>query len=209
MKLYEFKAAPNPRRVRIFLAEKGIDVPTVQIDLQNREQHTPEFLARNPMGGVPCLELDDGSHISESVAICRYFEGLQPEPRLMGAMPEEAARIEMWNRRMELVGMAAAGEAFRNSVPAFADRALPGVDPVAQIPDLAQRGLERLPRFYERLDEGLAKTPYVAGESYSIADITALVAIDFAGWIKIQPDESLVNIADWYGRVSSRPSASA
>ncbi len=209
MKLYEFKAAPNPRRVRIFLAEKGIDVPTVQIDLQNREQHTPEFLARNPMGGVPCLELDDGSHISESVAICHYFEGLQPEPRLMGAMPEEAARIEMWNRRMELVGMAAAGEAFRNSVPAFADRALPGVDPVAQIPDLAQRGLERLPRFYERLDEGLAKTPYVAGESYSIADITALVAIDFAGWIKIQPDESLVNIADWYGRVSSRPSASA
>ena len=209
MKLYEFKAAPNPRRVRIFLAEKGIDVPTVQIDLQNREQHTPEFLARNPMGGVPCLELDDGGHISESVAICRYFEGLQPEPRLMGAMPEEAARIEMWNRRMELVGMAAAGEAFRNSVPAFADRALPGVDPVAQIPDLAQRGLERLPRFYERLDEGLAKTPYVAGESYSIADITALVAIDFAGWIKIQPDESLVNIAGWYGRVSSRPSASA
>ena len=110
MKLYEFKAAPNPRRVRIFLAEKGIDVPTVQIDLQNREQHTPEFLARNPMGGVPCLELDDGGHISESVAICRYFEGLQPEPCLMGAMPEEAARIEMWNRRMELDGMAAAGE---------------------------------------------------------------------------------------------------
>jgi glutathione S-transferase len=209
MKLYEFKAAPNPRRVRIFLAEKGIDVPTVQIDLQNREQHTPEFLARNPMGGVPCLELDDGSHISESVAICRYFEGLQPEPRLMGAMPEEAARIEMWNRRMELDGMAAAGEAFRNSVPAFADRALPGIDPVAQIPDLAQRGKERLSRFYERLDEVLAKTPYVAGESYSIADITALVAIDFAGWIKIQPAESLVNIAGWYGRVSSRPSASA
>ncbi|MEE1544951.1 MAG: glutathione binding-like protein, partial [Alphaproteobacteria bacterium] len=101
------------------------------------------------------------------------------------------------------------GEAFRNSVPAFADRALPGIDPVAQIPDLAQRGKERLSRFYERLDEVLAKTPYVAGESYSIADITALVAIDFAGWIKIQPAESLVNIAGWYGRVSSRPSASA
>ena len=147
MKLYEFKAAPNPRRVRIFLAEKGIEVPTVQVDLQNREQHTPEYLARNAMGGVPTLELDDGSHISESVAICRYFEELQPEPHLMGSTPEEAGRIEMWNRRMELNGFTAAGEAFRNAVPAFADRALPGTDPVAQIPDLAQRGRERLPRF--------------------------------------------------------------
>ena len=140
-----------------------------------------------------------------------FFARARPDAPmvLLIAQPEEAARIEMWNRRMELDGMAAAGEAFRNSVPAFADRALPGIDPVAQIPDLAQRGKERLSRFYERLDEVLAKTPYVAGESYSIADITALVAIDFAGWIKIQPAESLVNIAGWYGRVSSRPSASA
>ncbi len=209
MKLYEFKAAPNPRRVRIFLAEKGIEVPTVQVDLQNREQHSSDFLARNMMGGVPTLELDDGSHISESVAICRYFEELQPEPHLMGATPEEAGRIEMWNRRMELNGFTAAGEAFRNSVPAFADRALPGTDPVAQIPELAERGRERLPRFYANLDEILADRDYVAGDSYSIADITALVAIDFAGWVKIQPDESLKNLADWYGRVSARPSASA
>jgi glutathione S-transferase len=209
MKLYEFKAAPNPRRVRIFLAEKGIEVPTIQIDLQNREQHTPEFLARNAMGGVPCLELDDGSHISESIAICRYFEELQPEPRLMGGTPEEAGRIEMWNRRMELNGFTAAGEAFRNAVPAFVDRALPGTEPVAQIAELAERGRERLPRFYANLDEILANSAYIAGDSYSIADITALVAIDFAGWVKIAPDPALANLADWYGRVSSRPSATA
>jgi glutathione S-transferase len=209
MKLHEFKAAPNPRRVRIFLAEKGIEVPTVQIDLQSREQHSQEFLARNMMGGVPTLELDDGSHISESVAICRYFEELQPEPALMGSTPAEAGRIEMWNRRMELNGMAAAGEAFRNASPAFVDRGLPGTDPVAQIPDLAQRGLERLPRFYADLDEILADRDYIAGDNYSIADITALVAIDFAGWVKVQPDEGLANLAEWYGRVSSRPSATA
>ena len=115
----------------------------------------------------------------------------------------------MWNRRMELNGFTAAGEAFRNAVPAFADRALPGTDPVAQIPDLAQRGRERLPRFYASLDELLADREHIAGDSYSIADITALVAIDFAGWVKIAPDPALANLAEWYGRVSSRRSASA
>ena len=209
MKLYDFQAAPNPRRVRIFLAEKGIEVPTVQIDLRNREQHGEEFLARNPWAGVPCLELDDGSHIAESVAICRYFEMRQPEPPLMGTTPEEAARIEMWNRRIEIDGFQAAGEAFRNSSPNFVDRGVGGVHPVAQIADLAERGKMRLPRFYEALDACLADREFVIGERYTIADITAVVAIDFAGWVKVAPDPALANLAAWYERVSARPSAKA
>jgi glutathione S-transferase len=137
MKLYDFAPAPNPRRVRIFLAEKGIEVPTEQVDLRARAQHEPAFVARNPSATVPVLELDDGTCISESVAICRYFEALQPEPPLMGEGAREQALVEMWQRRMEIDGMMAAGEAFRNATPGFKDRALAGTAPVAQIAELA------------------------------------------------------------------------
>jgi glutathione S-transferase len=209
MKLYDYPPAPNPRRVRIFLAEKGIEVPTETVDLRAREQHAPEYLTINPLAAVPALELDDGTIICESIAICRYFEMIQPEPRLMGTDPEDTALVEMWQRRVELGGMAAAGEAFRNATPAFKDRALPGVAKVPQIAELAERGRERLPRFFAFLDEALAERPFIAGERFTIADITGLVTIDFAGWSKIAPDPALTNLANWYERVSSRPSAKA
>jgi glutathione S-transferase len=209
MKLYDFPPAPNPRRVRIFLAEKGIEVPTETVDLRARAQHAPEYLEVSPLATVPALELDDGTIICESIAICRYFEMIQPEPPLMGTDPKDAALVEMWQRRVELGGMAAAAEAFRNTTPAFVDRALPGVDKVPQIAELAERGRERLPRFFAFLDKALAERPFIAGERFTIADITGLVTIDFAGWSKIAPDPALTNLANWYERVSTRPSAKA
>ena len=209
MKLYDFAGAPNPRRVRIFLAEKGIEVPTEQVDLRARAQHAPEFVARNPSATVPVLELDDGTCIAESVAICRYFETLQPEPPLMGEGPRERALVEMWQRRMEIDGLMAAAEAFRNATPGFKDRALAGTAPVAQIAELAERGRARTGRFFRFLDEVLAECDYVAGERFTIADITALVAVDFAAWSKLTPGPELENLADWHQRVSARPSAKA
>jgi glutathione S-transferase len=209
MKLYDFAPAPNPRRVRIFLAEKGIEVPTEQVDLRARAQHEPAFVARNPSATVPVLELDDGTCISESVAICRYFEALQPEPPLMGEGAREQALVEMWQRRMEIDGMMAAGEAFRNATPGFKDRALAGTAPVAQIAELAERGRERTQRFFRFLDEVLSDRDYIAGDHFTIADITALVAVDFAGWSKLTPGPELKNLAAWHARVSARPSAKA
>ena len=209
MRLYDFAGAPNPRRVRIFLAEKGIEVPVEQVDLRARAQHEPGYVARNPSATVPMLELDDGTCIAESVAICRYFEALQPEPRLMGTDARDQAQVEMWQRRMEIDGFMAAGEAFRNATPGFKDRALAGTAKVAQIAALAERGRERLDRFFKFLDKVLAGRDFVAGSRYTIADITALVTVDFAGWSKLKPGPELGNLAAWYERVASRPSAKA
>jgi len=209
MKLYDYAPAPNPRRVRIFLAEKGIEVPTEQVDLRARQNIGPDYLAINAYGTVPVLELDNGTRICESVAICRYFEALQPEPPLMGTDAEDQALVEMWQRRVEFNGFMAAGEAFRNSVPGFKDRALAGPVPVPQIAELAERGRARLPRFYAFLDEVLADRPFIAGERYTIADITAQVTVDFGGWSRITPDPGLKNLAAWHARVSARPSAKA
>lgn len=209
MKLYDFAGAPNPRRVRIFLAEKGIEVPTEQVDLRARAQHAPDFVARNPSATVPVLELDDGTCIAESVAICRYFETVQPEPPLMGEDARERALVEMWQRRIEIDGLMAAGEAFRNATPGFKDRALAGTAPVAQIDALAERGRERTGRFFRFLDQALSDRDYVAGDRYTIADITALVTVDFAAWSKLTPGPELKNLAAWYERVSARPSAKA
>jgi glutathione S-transferase len=207
MKLYDYAAAPSPRRVRIFLAEKGIAVPTVQVDLYKGEQFTPAFRAVNPDCTVPVLELDDGTRIADAIAICVYFEASQPEPPLMGSDAKSRAMIAAAERRAERDGFYAVVEAFRNFTPAFKARALPGADDYEQIPALAERGRARVARFFAALDAELADREFVCGERISIADITALVTIDFAKRIKLTIPESRTHLRRWYDAVSSRPSA--
>ena len=209
MKLYDFAAAPNPRRVRIFAAEKGVELDIVQIDLRERGQNADDFSAINPRRAVPLLELDDGTRIGESVAICRYLEETHPEPPLMGSDALDKATVEMWHRRVELEGMMAAAEALRNRSSFFVDRALTGPVPYAQIPELAERGQQRLVHFFTMLDARLAESEFVAGPRFTIADIAALVTVDFAAWSKATPAESAVALKAWHERVSARPSATA
>ena len=210
MKLYDMVQAPNPRRVRIFLAEKGIAIERVEVDIPSGANRAPEYLAINPRGTVPALQLDDGTVIDESVAICRYFELLHPEPNLMGADAREAATIESWQRRIEFDGMFAVASIFRNTAPRFATRAQPGNAPdLPQIPELAERGRALVPGFFAMLDRQLKQNAYVAGDRYTIADISALVTIDFAKWVRIHMPEEHAAIHRWYAEVSARPSAAA
>jgi glutathione S-transferase len=209
MKLYDFKMAPNARRVRVFLAEKNLDIETESVDLATREQMGGAFRAINPRLAVPALELDDGTVLTESVAICRYLEALHPEPALFGQGALGQATVEMWHRRVELEGMQAVAEAVRNSSEFFADRALPGPVDFPQIPELAERGRQRVEHFYTMLDEHLAGSRFIAGDDYSVADIAALVACDFAKVIKRRVGDDTPSLKRWYDLVSARPSASA
>jgi len=202
VKLYDSKLAPNPRRVRVFLAEKGIEVPTVEVDIAKRETRGAAFLARNPLGAVPVLELDDGTAIAESVAICRYFEETHPRPPLFGEGAVERAQVEMWQRRIEL-------ELFRNVTGCFQNTHEFMKERIEQVPvygEVCRRAaLARL----AWLDAELARRPFVAGERYTIADITALVAVDFGRVvaIRISPDQK--HLTRWHEAVSARPSAKA
>jgi len=209
LKFYDCKTAPSPRRVRIFLAEKGVSVDTVQVDLGSGEQFSEAFRKINPDCVVPALQLDDGTCLSEVMAICHYFEELHPDPPLIGTTPEERAIVLMWTAKVEQQGLWAMAEAFRNSTKGLTNNAVPGPDPYPQIPDLAERGRKRVYKFFERLDGQLADNEYVAGNSYSMADIAAMVVVDFAAWIKIALPEDAENLARWYKAVSSRPSAGA
>lgn len=203
MKLYEYTMAPNPRRVRIFLAEKGIQVPNVQVDLAKAENRKPEFLAINPMGGVPVLELDDGTHIAESVAICRYFETQKPEPRLMGGPDaKDAALVEMWQRRMELNLLMNTAGAFRNTSEFFKGR-------IPQVPEYGKICKEAAEKQLQWLDGVMADRQFIAGAKFTIADITAVVAIDFGKLSGIRIGPAQKNLQRWYEAVSSRPSAKA
>jgi glutathione S-transferase len=202
MKLYDSGRAPNPRRVRIFLAEKGITVPTEQVDMMAGQQRTPEFTAINPLQRMPALVLDDGTIITESIAICRYFEGQQPDPPLFGKGALETAMVEMWNRRCEINFMLAVASVFRHLHPAAA---------TLEVPQVAAWGEANRPRVVEFLgifDAQLAKHQYAAGDRFSVADITALCAADFMKPAKIEmPD--LKNVKRWHAEVSARPSAKA
>jgi glutathione S-transferase len=209
MKLYDYAPAPNPRRVRMFLAEKGIALPTVQVDLRANEQFTSEFRAVNPDCTVPVLELDDGTRLADVMAICVYFEVLQPEPALMGTGPLGCATVTAWQRQVERDGFFAVAEALRNSSPAFKGRALPGAEDYEQIPALVERGRARVGKFFQTLDARLAAHKFVAGEAFSIADITAIVAVDFARWIRLTVPEDLSHLRRWHAEVSARPSAKA
>ena len=211
MKLYDTNMAPNPRRVRIFMAEKGITCETEQVDIIKGENLSDEYLAVNPRGLVPTLVLDDGTVLDESVAICRYLEETQPEPPLMGSGAVEKARVEARQRHMEFDGLQGAADAFRNSFPLFSSRGLPGSGgAVDAIPELAERGKGSVERFYRRLDQDLGASPFVAGEAFSIADITALCTVDFAvAAARIPIPEDCENLKRWHARVSARPSAQA
>jgi glutathione S-transferase len=211
MKLFDFALAPNPRRVRMFLAEKSVEIPLVQVNTREREQFAESFSAVNPLNAVPVLELDDGTCIAESVAICRYIEELHPEPPLMGTDAKDKAIVEMWNRRVELLGYVAASEAVRNALPMFEDRGLSGVPGgVPQIPALVERGKQTLGRFFALLDRQLADNPFVAGATFTIADITAFVTIEFAKRVDVEiPSIGADNVVRWHAEIASRPSAAA
>jgi glutathione S-transferase len=210
MKLYDAAWAPSPRRVRIFLAEKGIEVERVMVDLRENEQLSDPYLAVNPRGAVPALELDDGEVICESAAICRYFEAVQPDPSLFGKTALDIGRIESWTRRIESDGYAAAVYALRNARPHFEDRGLPGKWPsVPQIPELSARGVIMWEAFTEALDTWLKGRAWIATDAYSFADISALVTIDFAKAAKLLVPENSRNIQRWHETASARPSAAA
>jgi glutathione S-transferase len=203
MKIIEMRSAPNPRRVRIFLAEKGIEMAFEQVDIGKGEHKLPGFAELNPMRRVPVLVLDDGTTMAESIAICRYFECVQPEPALFGRTPVEKATTEMWNRRMEHSFWFHVQQVFRHLHPAMAELEVP------QVPAWAEANR---PRVYETLcflDKELATRPFIAGEDYSIADITALVTVDFMKPARLARPPELTNLARWHDAVSSRPSAKA
>jgi glutathione S-transferase len=203
MKILETRLAPNPRRVRIFLAEKGIEVPFEQVDLMKGDLKTDAFTKLNRLQRVPVMVLDDGTSICESIAICRYFEELQPAPALFGTGPLGRAQVEMWQRRMELGLLNSVASAFRHLHPAMA---------ALEVPQVAAWGEANKPRAVEMLhllDDQLGTSRYIAGDAYSVADITALVAIDFMKPARLARPEGLANLDRWYGEVSGRPSAKA
>jgi glutathione S-transferase len=197
MKLYTYPGAPNPRRVHIFLAEKGLALPLERVDIFARANRTPEFLAKNPYGGLPVLELDDGSHLAESVAICRYLEALHPEPALFGRTPEQVGRIELGlGAQARLVWIH--GSPLTKAVVK------------QQIPEVAEQAREAVIASFDPIDAALAKTRFLAGEGFSMADIVGLSVVDFAAeFLKLGPETRHANVARWHAEVSGRPSAKA
>lgn len=209
MKFYDCQTAPSPRRVRIFLAEKGIELETEQVDLGTGEQFSEAFRAINPDCVVPALVLDDGTCLSEAIAICQYLEALHPEPPLFGASPIERASVTMWNAKVEQQGLWAVADALRNHAKSFRGKAVSGPDSYEQIPELAERGRRRAAQFFYRLDDQLADHQFVAGDFFSVADITALAFVDFAKWVKLGMPDDASHLQRWYAEVSARPSAAA
>ncbi|MCP5364920.1 MAG: glutathione S-transferase family protein [Hyphomicrobiales bacterium] len=207
MKFYDCKTAPSPRLVRVFIAEKGLDIPVQEIDLRNGAQLSAEFRAINPYCTVPVLELDDGTRFTSTQGCWRYLEETQPAPPLLGTTPEEKAAIADCVWHIETTGWQGMTEALRNSAPMMKDRALTGPENYAQIPELAERGKLRIQRFLASLDTLLENKTYIAGDQFSAADIMAFVLVDFAGWLKFKIPDDAGNARRWYEAVSSRPSA--
>ncbi len=203
MKLYDGGRAPNPRRVRVFLAEKGITVPTEQVDLGALAHKSAAFAAINPLQRVPALVLDDGTIITESIAICRYFEALKPDPPLFGRGPLEAALVEMWNRRLEFNLLLTVASVFRHQHPAMKEMEQP------QVPQWAEANKPRVLEFLTFLDGELKSRPYAAGNDFTVADITGLVAIDLMKPAKLSVPEEMVNVRRWHAAISARPSTAA
>jgi glutathione S-transferase len=203
MKLYDSKPAPNPRRARVFLAEKGITVPTEQVDIMTQQHKTPEYAAINPFQRMPALMLDDGTVITESIAICRYFETLQPDPPMFGIGAKDMALVEMWNRRAEINFFSNVAAVFRHLHPAMKELEVP------QVPAYAEAMRPRAMWFLDLIDSELAKREFIAGERYTVADITTLVAVDFMKPGRMTIPENLTNVKRWYAAVSARPSARA
>ena len=204
--LYDCATAPSPRRARILLAEKGVAHETVQVDLRAGEQLGDAFRAVNPQCTVPVLRTDDGFLLTDNAAITAWLEARFPEPPVLGVTPAEKAEIASWNWRVEFEGLLAITEAMRNSAPAMAERAIAGPVNYAQIPELAQRGQARARRFFATLNERLAGRDFVAADRFSIADITAVVAVDFARVIKLRVDEQVPELQRWRAGMARRPS---
>lgn len=203
MKLYDAKGAPNPRRTRIFLAEKGIELPIEPVDINAKQHKTPEFTAINPLQRLPALVLDDGTVICESIAICRYFEALRPEPPLFGQGPKEVGLVEMWSRRVENGLFATVAQVFRHLHPAMKELEVP------QVPAWAEANKPRVFDFLAILDRQLADNEFIAGERYSIADITAQVTVDFMKVPRLAVPDEMTNVKRWHAAVSARPTARA
>ncbi len=201
MKIIEQERAPNPRRVKIFVAEKGLDIAFEKIELNKGDHRSAAFTALNPLQRVPVLVLDDGTAIAESVAICRYLEELHPEPVLFGKQALEKAMVEMWNRRMDLGLLFHVSQCFRHQHPAMAGMEVP------QFPAWGEANAPRAMAVLEVMDKALAEQPFLAGESYSIADITGLVAIDFMKVARLAVPENLIHVRRWHDEISARPSS--
>jgi glutathione S-transferase len=204
--LYDCATAPSPRRARILLAEKGVAHETVQVDLRSGEQLGAAYRAINPQCTVPALRTEDGLLLADNAAITAWVEAAYPEPPLLGRTPAQKADVASWNWRVEFEGLMAIAEALRNGSPAMANRALPGPVNYPQIPELAQRGVARVQQFFTTLDERLATQPFVGGAAFSVADITAVVAIDFARVVKIKPAETQPHLLRWRAEMARRPS---
>jgi glutathione S-transferase len=203
MKLYDSGRAPNPRRVRIFLAEKGISLPTEQVDMMAGAHRSPEYTAINPLQRMPALVLDDGTIITESIAICRYFEALHPEPPLFGRGALGVARVEMWNRRLELNLLFAVAHVFRHTHPAMKPMEVP------QVPAWAEANKPRILDFLEIVNRELENNRFITGDAFTIADITGLVAVDFMKPAKLSVPDDLAHVRRWHAELSARPSAAA
>ena len=209
IKLYDCTTAPSPRRTRMFLAEKGVEYENIQIDLTKGEQLSESFRKINPGCTVPALVTEDGDTLTENAGISAYLEALYPEPALLGTTPIEKAQIATWNWRCEMAGLMSAAEALRNSSPNMKDRALPGPKNIAQIPELAERGVMKLGWFFKTLNRQLSAYEFVAGNSYSVADITATIAVDFGRWVKVYPKEDQTALLTWHDRMKARPNYKA
>lgn len=211
MKLYDCAMAPNPRRARIFLAEKGITVPTIEVNIVDGENLQPAYLAVNPRGLLPTLVLDDGTRFDEVMAICRYFEELYPWRPLLGRTPVERALVECMQRKAEFDGMIAGSEVFRNQHPKFAARSIPGggAQAIPAIPGLVERGRQTLARFFDWLELSLGQTGYLVGDELTMADITAFCAVDFVAWVDIRIPAGHHATQRWHAALSERASARA
>ena len=206
--LYDCSTAPSPRRARILLAEKGVAHETIQVDLRNGEQLSDAYRQINPLCTVPALRTETGLVLTDNAAITAYLEARYPEPPLLGTTPEEKAEIASWHWRIEFEGFMAIADALRNSSPAMANRALTGPVDYPQIPELAQRGLTRLQQFFIALNERLAGRNFIVADRFSIADITAVVAVDFARIVKVKPDERHPHLHRWREAMAKRVSMS-
>ena len=207
LRFYDCSTAPSPRRARIFIAEKALEIDTIEVDLGNGEHLGEEFRRINPHCSVPVLTLDDGTALTENAGIAAFLEHYCPEPPLLGSDSKQIGLTAMWNARIELEGLLPVADAFRNRSKGLKDRAVVGPKNFAQIPALSERGFARAEEFFAMLDSTLAERPYIAGNNFSVADITALCVVDFAAWIKLTPHNDQTNLRRWHAEVSSRPSA--
>ena len=203
MRLYDAGRAPNPRRVRVFLAEKGLSLPLVPVDLGKLEHKTPAYVAVNPLQRTPALELDDGTVLTESIAICRYFEELHPEPPLFGVGALERAVVEMWQRRLEFGLLGTVASVFRHLHPAMAEMEVP------QIRDWGESNKPKVLEFLRVVEGQLKDRPFICGERFTVADITGLVGLDFMKPAKLSLPDGMTNVRRWHAALSARPSAQA